>query len=361
MSPDQIKLAKQRLRLGITNVGFWVISTTAGLYALKRPGSHSPTGARVMGLLLAALLAQAIFDVIGGCVLMPYPQATRAIFLKRWLRGMAVHSLLMGTLFALSYASFRMSGGFCFAVLLGTTGLAFARVPILQAIGGIPIHKEVQGDTQILIADVDDPSFTGGITGFGKKARSLMPRLWFDQLPDAELAVEGRRRQWQMDAGLEGRAFLLLLLWNMVGSSIGTVEFKLASRLPIEALSYHFCWMTLWGFLGLLILPRLSQKAVFAADQAFSREKIAIESWIRHFPELVGEDGNPGSKTQAVFYPIPSTVLRQKHLNKATSGFIPGSLARNNLYYSWATLTLIGRSVHCNAGRPALWVFPPSA
>ena len=43
------------------------------------------------------------------------------------------------------------------------------------------------------------------------------------------------------------------------------------------------------------------------------------------------------------------------------SGTVLGNLARINLYYSWATLTLLGRAVHCNVGQPALWVLPPSA
>ena len=33
---------------------------------------------------------------------------------------------------------------------------------------------------------------------------------------------------------------------------------------------------------------------------------------------------------------------------KPAPRFVPGSLTRSNLYYSWATLTLLGRAVHCN-------------
>ena len=53
--------------------------------------------------------------------------------------------------------------------------------------------------------------------------------------------------------------------------------------------------------------------------------------------------------------------MRQDALANPAAGFVPGNLARNNLYYSWAAFTLLGRAVHCNVGRPALWVFPPSA
>jgi hypothetical protein len=53
--------------------------------------------------------------------------------------------------------------------------------------------------------------------------------------------------------------------------------------------------------------------------------------------------------------------MRLRQLGQPSTGFIPGNLARSNLYYSWATFTLLGRAVHCNVGRPSLWVFPPSA
>jgi hypothetical protein len=38
----------------------------------------------------------------------------------------------------LSYASFRLSGGFCFAILLATAGLALSRRQILRAVAGVP-------------------------------------------------------------------------------------------------------------------------------------------------------------------------------------------------------------------------------
>ena len=52
----------------------------------------------------------------------------------------------------------------------------------------------------------------------------------------------------------------------------------------------------------------------------------------------------------------------------ALFGFMPRKRLSNSLQimfhkidYSWATLTLLGRAMHCNVGRPALWVFPPAA
>jgi hypothetical protein len=211
-----------------------------------------------------------------------------------------------------------------------------------------------------LAAETSEAAFSGGIIGFGAGARSLMPASWLKILPAQELETEFFRRQWQIQKGLPLRSFLVLLLWNLSGCTVGKHLLNLPGRAPGEALFGHVCFMTLWSFLGLLILPRLSREAVLAADRAAAAAGLDIESWIRRFPDLVGEDGSDRGAVQNVFYPIPSAEIRLNALNRDSSHFGPGNLARNSLYYSWATLTLLGRAVHCNAGRPALWVFPPS-
>ena len=119
--------------------------------------------------------------------------------------------------------------------------------------------------------------------------------------------------------------------------------------------------MTLWAFIGLLILPALSRPAVFAAVRAAAESGFDPRPWITRFPVLIGENGSSNSAVQVVFYPIPSAALRLRQLVHPVRGFVPGNLARSKLYYSLATLTLLGRAVHCNVGRPALWVFAPSA
>ncbi len=118
--------------------------------------------------------------------------------------------------------------------------------------------------------------------------------------------------------------------------------------------------MTLWTFLSLLILPVASRAAVLAADRAAAESGLDPSSWIRRFPAMTGEDGSPRASIQNIFYPIPSAGIRLRSLQHPHRGFVAGNLARNNLYYSWAAFTLLGRAVHCNVGRPALWTFPPS-
>ena len=361
MTPDQIKLAHRRLQLGITNVGFWVLTASAGLYWLAGHGAHHVDASRLAVIAIWAVAVQAVFDFIGGTRLMPKPRPSLISFLRRWSRGVVVHTLVLASVGLLSYASFRASGGFCLAILLATCGLAFGRRHLLGAIGGSSTARIASEGDAILAVAATDPALTGGIVGFGRRARSVVPASWLDSLPKGEFAAESSRRRWQIKNGLPARTFVIILSWNLLGSYAGSLAFRLAERTPLDALLGHACWMTLWTFGGLLVLPALSRNAVFAADRAAADAGVDIRSWITRFPSVVGEDGSPRAAVEAIFYPIPSAARRLRQLEKPSPRFVPGTLARSNLYYSWATLTLLGRAVHCNVGRPALWVFPPSA
>ncbi len=361
MTPEQLNLARRRLWLGITNVGFWVLTTAVGLYWLTCYDTSGFNLRRLGFTFAAAVAVQAVFDFIGGAWLMPEPRSSMMTFLRCWSRGVLGHTLALAGVGFLSYVSFQLSGGFGPAILLATAGLALGRRHLLRAVAGVSIKELPSEGGKILTADSSDPAFTGGIVGFGQRAKSLLPARWLANLPKEELVAESSRRQWQMKGGLPGRAFILVLGWNLLGDAAGSLAFRLADRTPTEALLGHACWMTLWTFGGLLLLPALSRAAVFAADRAAADSGCDPRRWITRFPNVVGEDGSSNSTVQTIFYPIPSAEFRLRQLDQPPSGFAPGNLARSNLYYSWATLTLLGRAVHCNVGRPALWVFPPSA
>ena len=361
MTPQQLELARRRLWLGITNVGVWVLTASVGLYWLV---SSDTSGLDLPGLgfvFAPAIAAQAVFDFIGGALLMPEPRLALTAFIQRWSRGAIAHTRALTGVGLLNYASFRLSGGFGPAILLATVGLALGRRQLLRAVAGVSTKEFLRAGGKLLTADTTDPAFTGGIVGLGRRARSLVPANWLDSLPQVELAAESSRRQWQLENGLPGRAFILVLGWNLLGGFFGSLIFKFAERTPVEALLGYACWMTLWAFGGLLVLPALSRKAVFAADRATANSGGDPRRWITRFPGLGGEDGSSRSAVQTIFYPVPSSALRLRRLDQPLSGFVFGNLARSNLYYSWATLTLLGRAVHRNVGRPALWVFPPPA
>lgn len=361
MTLEQRELARRRLRLGITNVGFWVLTAAVGLWWLDR-WDTSGFGFRHLGFVGAVVVAaQSGFDVIGGKWLMPAPRPTMRVFLRRWVPGVLGHTLVLTCVGLLSYASVKLTGGFWCAIVPAMVGMAVGRPFLLRVIGGVTTRAVAHDERTSLVADDTSTPFTGGIVGIGRRARSLLPAHWLTGLPTDQLAAESSRRQWQIERGLPGRAFVLVLCWNLLGSSIGSLAWGFADRPAAASLFGYACWMTIWAFGALLLLPTLSRNAVFAADRFAADSGHDPRSWITHFPEAVGEDGSTGSVVQAIFYPIPSAAMRLRHLKQPHSQIILGNLARSNLYFSWATLTLLGRAVHCNVGQPALWVFPPSA
>ena len=362
MNHAQTQLARRRLLLGITNVGFWVLVAAGGLWGLPRCSPDLFTSRGCTLVLAGAVTAQAGFDFVGGFLLMPAPGPSLSSFLGRWLRGASVHTLVLGVVGWLSDASFRLTGSFAPAVLVATVGLAWSRRVLLSAVGGTAATASAWEGEPMLLAAAADPAFTGGTVVWGTGVASLLPAAWLGQVPAEELAAELHRRRWQISRGLPGRAVGLVLGWNVLGAAAGALVLGYAGRAAEQALLMHACWMTLWTFVSLLLLPSLSRKVVFAADRAALDAGHDPRAWIERFPSLVGEDGASSGFIQTIFYPVPSARERLLHLSRpAVAGFVPGSLARNNLYYSWAGCTLLGRTVHCNVGRPALWVFPPSA
>ena len=361
MTPVQIQLARRRLWLGILNVGFWVLAACAGLCWLVMCRAEAPGASRLLAIGVAVLAAQAVFDFIGGVMFMPGPRPSVMTFLRGWLRGVLGHTIALAGVGVVSATSLRLTGGFGAGIVLATTVLALGRLHLLRAIGGVATTELRRDGENILNVAVNDPAFTGGIVGLGRRAKSLLPASWMETLPKPELAAESSRRQWQIANALPARAFVLILIWNLLGTFTGTLAFHLADRPPAVALLGQACWMTLWAFASLLVLPALSRKAVFAADRAAADSGHDPRAWITRFADLVGEDGSRNAAVQTIFYPVPSVEMRLRQLDQSTTGFVPGNLARSNLYYSWATFTLLGRAVHCNVGRPALWIFPPSA
>ena len=362
MTPTQTQVAGRRLALGILNVGSWVLAAAGGLWFLPWVTSPRLSPSSVALLLLGALGVQAGFDYVGGVLLMPAPRPELRRFFGSWLRGAVGHTLVLGLVAALSYGSFRLSGGFVAGVVVATLGLAVARTGCLRLLGGVSLTSQPGSDGATLLAAADDPAFTGATIGWGHRAVNLWPISWRQRVPANERAAEETRRRWQIAQGLPGRTVLLVLGWNTLGSALGSFLFHLAMYPPATALLLHACWMTLWTFGSLLTLPSLSRPAVFAADRAALDAGHDPRGWIARFPELVGEDGGASPLVQTIFYPVPSAKRRLQRLAAGpVTGFIWGNLARANLYYSWAGCTLLGRAVHCNVGRPVLWVFPPSA
>jgi hypothetical protein len=234
------------------------------------------------------------------------------------------------------------------------------RLSILRLLSGVSVRPSCVGGSFCWSADSKDPSFTGGICGLGRSAVILLPEAWEKKLAAGALDVVRRKRLWEIRAGLPFRAFMVGTGWNLAGCWIGAFLFDLHARPSAIALALHGFWMTIWGFVGLLLLPSASRGSVHSSDRAAAAEGSDVTGWIQAFPEIVGENGSRNSLVQRIFYPIPSAAERLSGLDTGRALPVLGNVARTNLYLSLSTLTPLGRCVHCNVGRPELWVFAPS-
>lgn len=88
----------------------------------------------------------------------------------------------------------------------------------------------------------------------------------------------------------------------------------------------------------------------------YSRE--ALERTIRQLDDLQDRERQRPPLVETIFHPVPSVESRLRGPHTAgTRG--AWDAARTAVYLSSAGISLLGRAVHCNAGRPALWTFLP--
>ena len=359
MTATQNQIAKRRLILGITNVGFWVAASTTGIALGIHFGPVSIEEISLLRWMTAVIAIQSLFDFVGGTVFMPR-SPTSVGFFQHWTRGVLVHSTLLVGTGVLSYWSFQLTKGFYLSVAAVSLALLFWRTHILRLGSGARSWSSSFEGNSVWDVDSRDPSFTGGTLGIGPTAVILLPAPWRAQLTSTQLQTLIERRLWEIRNNLPMRSFLTALVWNLAGCKLGSVLLNLHANSPAQAVLLQCAWMTLWGFLGLLILPSLSRGSVFSADRAATVKGFDAKDWIQKFPVLTGEDGNSKTFVQRIFYPIPSAAERMSLLDNSTLPPPVGSVARLNLFLSLATLTILGRCVHCNVGRPELWIFPPT-
>lgn len=360
MEVSKTKNAKHRLLLGITNVGFWVIVSVIGLWWFT--ASPPPAvGLRelFLGLMLTTLL-QAVFDWFGGAVFVLDSRQGSAGFVSRWVRGTSAHTALLAATGVSLYWSHTWFQSFCPGVVVCSIVLALGRLRVLQLLTGAGARMDAIGDTMCWSVASKDPSFTGGIHGIGRSAAIVTPESWGGALTVAQRDTVRTRRLLEMDLGLPGRAFIAATVWNLFGCIAGSHLFEIRILTTEHALLVHSLWMTVWGFLGLLLLPSASRGAVFFLDQAAAIKGCDVAGWIQKFPVITGENGSSKTLVQRVFYPVPSVAERLHRLTQHNTRPFFGNVARSNLYLSISTLTILGRCVHCNVGRPELWIFAPS-
>ncbi len=378
--------ARARLYLGISGVGTAVM-VSLGLLLWRIPERLFSTGEEwsaadvwgFVGFLGGFLLLMLPFDLLGGYLLpsrFGRSTSTLPAFLFRWGIGVSWQAALFVPTGLALLAAGRQAGlggvlALLAAIMFGYVAVQAALARQLMAGTWSPAAERLDAAwgelagwgyerLPTLIADHADEGFTGGIVGLPGRDTIVLPRLWADSLSVPQLSVVLARRVAAITSGQRLRGLLIAAVWTLVG-------FGVASLLPtagvrsVAQLIATICGFTCWTFLGLLVLPTISRQASFAIDGQVVRDGLPHD-WLVSAVSVLDrfqddEPQRPGI-VETIFHPVPSVGNRLVGAPRGTFG--AWHVARTTLFLSWACLGLLSRAVHCNAGRPELWVLLPT-
>jgi hypothetical protein len=171
------------------------------------------------------------------------------------------------------------------------------------------------------------------------------------------------RRRIAGTSGAHTRGVIGAIGWNTLGFALSLTLTGVSPASSAGVITLAAA-MTLWAFLGVLLLPTPSRAAVFALDAVATATVGAAP--MRNGIELLDQwqDDEPVRSTgvETVFHPVPGRSARIARLVGNVNAVKPWHahhLARHALWLSWGACTPLSRAVHCNVGRPALWAMLP--
>lgn len=189
----------------------------------------------------------------------------------------------------------------------------------------------------------------------------ILPALWQKVLPKPVLGIQIERRSAIIKTDYRVRGLTLAMASNLTG-------FYLSSLLPgagvasVAELFSPALGFTIWSFLGLLLLPTLSRFAVYEMDQVARSRGITEKEFalmLCELDQLQDDEPRRSAGVEAIFHPVPSVEARLERFRNGWSGKGAWNAARYALYRWWPCPGFLNRAVHCNSGRPELWVMPP--
>ncbi len=378
--------ARSRLWLGIFGIGTLVLLsafflvTRAHEALLPSSSDWQPSDVWSLAAFVGAFWIVMIpFDLLGGFII-PSRFGRHAgsfdNFFNSWLAGTVVQSMLFFATGLAMLAAGRALGIGGVVVLVAVLCVGYVALQgMLMRLTVKGIVKDEDETVQtlirqleswgfrtkpILVVDHLDPGFTGGIVGLRGKETVVVPFAWLQSLSPTQLAAAVARRIVAIRTGSRTRGLLLALVWILTG-------FTLAAWLPgagvesVVQLTSTYLGFTLWTFLGLLILPSISRRASYAIDAEILSKGVpaqSLEEALVILDRLQDDEPERPGLVEAIFHPVPSVANRRK----VPHALQPGAwhVARMVLFLSWSCLGLLSRAVHCNAGRPELWVMLPT-
>ena len=384
--PDSLAAApgygRARLWLGMTGVGTMVMLAAGGLFS-RLPAQFAPAAAAPLHRQVAALavflliyvVVQFPLDVFGGYLLprwfgRRHPQL--GAFLGSIVRGAGVHfAMLLATAVALLVAGraggvlgvIAVASVVVFLLLRMRMALAAAIAPLdvtpsspfLDDKASLPTLRSFMGESS-------DEGFTGGIVGILRPKFHLLPMRWREVLPPESFAMAVRRREMAVQTGAWWRGRMLAIGFTLTGIALAAATVGGERLATAEGVISYSLVFTLWSFLGLLILPTPSRYGVDEIDRSLMNAGAnpeVMKQTIERLDDLQDRERDRPTIVEMIFHPVPSVQSRLR--GPRVSG-VHGywDAARTAVYLSAAGLGLVGRAVHCNSGRPALWTFLPT-
>lgn len=358
--------ARARLWLGISTVGFWVTLSVVALW-LRLPDWVSHLG--ILQLIPSAIAAYVLvsfpFDLLGGYLL---PRRYNRFddpfkyWVFSWLKGVLTQSVSLCLLSILLWQVLSLNN--LLWSLLAVVGLQLYLAvfqPVMASwVGRIKPVSLANGQK---VWQSRDRGFTGGVSALGQ---SVMPEQWASSLESTQLSWLQTRRNVLAASLMNGLGAMAAVGFNTVGFLLVNQWFHLQYQSPSDWLTLVFGF-TIWSFIGVLILPSMSQRAALGLDAKLPVDNVThdvVASTIKQLDRWQDEEPARHPWIQRIFHPLPSVEQRLNQAQSSTetskSSFLLWHVARRALYYSWPMMNLISRAVHCNIGRPDLWVFLPA-
>lgn len=305
------------------------------------------------------------FDLIGG-ILIPTAFENQApkfrLWLRHWLRSVGLQILFYSLSFFLYLQMGREAGvSGLIAIFVAIQIALIASQELIWRIMTAQLAP-VKGHRESVFVPHLDQRFAGGITGLPGLESILIPSAWRTRLTPSQLMVIVKRRIAARDSGGRLRGIVWAMLWNTVSFSTaillnGWVVGSVADLVTV------FLWFLLLSFVGLLVLPSLNRKSVFALDHYLAARvnSVDLREAICEIDQLTEQDPTRSASAESVFQPIPCPERRLLSLTKEGSQHVPAwNVARTTLFLSWAFGGPLARAVHCNVGRPELWAILPT-
>ncbi len=362
---------KARLSTGTCCVGTLVVCAGGMLFwdaprvlFPEVPASSSAEFLYVLAFFMGVAALMFPFDLVGG-ILIPAALESRPlnprVWLRQWFRSVSIQSLFFSVTFFIYLQIGRGIGAqwliAMFAVLQVT--LVAGQELIWQAMTANRPRTLHRGQT--LIVSHSDPRFVGGITGLPGFETILVPRDWSSQLRPSSLSTIVSRRQAALTSGGRQRGIIFAMFWNITAFTVAIMAVD-ATIVSVADLISVYLWFLLYSFAGLLILPVLNRRSVFALDRHFtnSHSHQELREAIADVDRLTEQDPARSSSAESVFQPIPCPERRSTALSVPRSENVTAwNIARTALFLSWAFGGPLARAVHCNVGRPELWAMMP--